>query len=285
MAEIRGYTEEDVDLLAAEFTRIVQDAIVRVCEGVANNLTVATVAAAPPKFHLPGKHNQKDHARGGKIHVHTLPDGWSQVSLDEAAATYAKNHPHVARYAPEEIDARLAGSTVYAFGEHRLYVDNAGHYTQDQMDDAFSTVEDLTGTFTSRGGPAMFHVGDVYLEGAHPSVMGLSRVSQHNDIRIRGSVLDGTHPSLANPDVMPAGRDPNVSGFRYTATHEYGHGMQPRLGDAKLEATHAAFKASLNPYGQKTPQEGFAEAFTEWTLSDGLTSNDAAIGYANAYGW
>lgn len=64
MVEIRGYTEDDVDLLTAEFTKVVQEALVRVCTSVANNLTVATVASAQ-KFHMPGHHDQHSHGRKG----------------------------------------------------------------------------------------------------------------------------------------------------------------------------------------------------------------------------
>lgn len=46
MAEIRGYSEDDVDLLTDEFQRIVFDAIKRVCTSVANGLQPAVTAAS-----------------------------------------------------------------------------------------------------------------------------------------------------------------------------------------------------------------------------------------------
>lgn len=65
MATIEGYSEEAVDVLEAEFAKVIQSSIVNVLARTANALQPAIVAdaAGPIVFHLPGKHDQATHGR------------------------------------------------------------------------------------------------------------------------------------------------------------------------------------------------------------------------------
>lgn len=71
----------------------------------------------------------------------------------------------------------------------------------------------------------------------------------------------------------------------YTLVHEYGHASDTDLGGFGEMLEWMSLGAGLSVYGQTGPAEGYAEAFAEWILTQGRTSNPAARGYAEAHHW
>jgi hypothetical protein len=81
---------------------------------------------------------------------------------------------------------------------------------------------------------------------------------------------------------MPAAA--GVDRVRYLLTHEWGHITD--TGPAK--GSRARFRqhtADLSQYGRRSVLEARAEAFAEWELTKGATTNPAARAYAAAEGW
>lgn len=88
-------------------------------------------------------------------------------------------------------------------------------------------------------------------------------------------------PPMFPKPFMPAAVDtPDVD---YTITHEYGH-ARGYIGGRSVDFWQQ-HKAGLSPYGRENADEGYAEAFAEWHVSEGRTDNAAARAYAEEYGW
>jgi hypothetical protein len=91
--------------------------------------------------------------------------------------------------------------------------------------------------------------------------------------------------------LMPSAHTGNTKNMDYLMTHEYGHQVdfsRHVTGDTHTATalwSDPAFKNSLSTYGQKSPVEGYAEAFAEWNYSRGRTTNPAAIALARQEGW
>lgn len=90
---------------------------------------------------------------------------------------------------------------------------------------------------------------------------------------------------------MPVSKD--VPSALYVLAHEWGHAF-PNKEDARNTHTHrhAVDAGGMSRYGthggvdaEGHAAEGYAEAFAEWSLSNGKTTNPAAIEYARAFGW
>ena len=76
-----------------------------------------------------------------------------------------------------------------------------------------------------------------------------------------------------------------TQGWAYTLVHEYGHASDPVMGQPIEFILWAGTSKSLSQYGQTDPAEAYAEAFAEWILSKGHTTNVAARQYARMLGW
>lgn len=95
-------------------------------------------------------------------------------------------------------------------------------------------------------------------------------------------------------NAMPVAR--RVPTWTYTIAHEYGHAFTSRADVDEGDGKHvrlAFFKewwlttlaGGMSSYGASDPIEGYAEAFAEWSLTRGSTSNRAALSYAHRYRW
>lgn len=99
--------------------------------------------------------------------------------------------------------------------------------------------------------------------------------------------------------------------WRYALVHEWGHAVDEqgrrasgttvanstddqfrvvqmeRTGRGRLWSGDDGFggRLDLSTYGRTNPDEGVAEAFAEWYLSGGKTTNEAARDYADYYEW
>lgn len=90
---------------------------------------------------------------------------------------------------------------------------------------------------------------------------------------------------------MPVSKD--VPSALYVLAHEWGHAF-PEKDDARNTHVHKdAVKAGgMTRYGKEGGEgpeghaaEGYAEAFAEWSLTDGKTTNEAAQEYARRFHW
>lgn len=85
---------------------------------------------------------------------------------------------------------------------------------------------------------------------------------------------------MPNAAVVPRGE--------YIITHEYGHVLDNDKhfdGHAEPLWTNEQVNKDLGVYGQHASAEGYAEAYAEWTTSNGETTNPAAQTYAKYEGW
>jgi hypothetical protein len=106
------------------------------------------------------------------------------------------------------------------------------------------------------------------------------------------------HATEHNQDVMPSAQ--GQSPVRYTLYHEWGHLTDPvslgTRGVGPLHIDHAESQRQMqmwrepgpsgrSGYGGKLPQEAYAEAWAEWHLTGGKTTNEWARRYADEFGW
>lgn len=84
----------------------------------------------------------------------------------------------------------------------------------------------------------------------------------------------------------------SVSSSQYVLAHEWGHSLSTKEEAYEHEVhNHAIEAGGLTRYGTSgadgvlAPAEGYAEAFAEWALTQGTTTNPAAIEYAKRFKW
>lgn len=134
------------------------------------------------------------------------------------------------------------------------------------------------------------------LIGRHPA--GPARISVEPDRKMvsqqgrpsYGMTVRG-EPSIRLSDELfslPPGGDPRTmptydqhSPLEYILAHEWGHALDRRRPDQQ----QALSAPDMSVKGQDSPSEAYAEAFAEWHLSRGRTTNRAARIYAKEYGW
>jgi hypothetical protein len=83
-----------------------------------------------------------------------------------------------------------------------------------------------------------------------------------------------------------------VASALYVLAHEWGHALSTKdeaddhhTHDHALESGGMTKYGSKDHNGKKVPREGYAEAFAEWALSEGKTTNPAALVYAEKFHW
>jgi hypothetical protein len=79
---------------------------------------------------------------------------------------------------------------------------------------------------------------------------------------------------------------------QYILAHEWGHSLSTKdEADEAHTHNHAIEAGGMTTYGTHdhngvlTPREGYAEAFAEWSLSRGKTTNPATLVYAERFKW
>lgn len=100
--------------------------------------------------------------------------------------------------------------------------------------------------------------------------------------------------AAAKGHFMPAGK--GADPVRYVLAHEYGHTIDEK-GSPGSVRTNTAVEQALRPngsptfnedmstYGKTTASESYAEAYAEWFMSDGQTTNPTVRKIAAAAGW
>jgi hypothetical protein len=144
---------------------------------------------------------------------------------------------------------------------------------------------------------------DTNLDPVRSGLEGYTTPSMPDRIQVNAAAMstDVTHQGSLEGWHMPVSTTVPIA--QYMITHEYGHlvefttqntpaSNQPPA--AVVSAWHAANRGAprgverggLSTYGAtNNAHEGFAEAWTEWTISGGQTDNAAAKGYASIFGW
>jgi hypothetical protein len=116
---------------------------------------------------------------------------------------------------------------------------------------------------------------------------------------VGGETTLGTGSMFINEDVVkrdkwPAGMpaSKNVDAALYVLAHEWGHSVStPDEAREKHVHNQAVIAGGMSRYGTygvtgvRNPAEGFAEAFAEWALTKGKTTNPATLEYAKHFGW
>jgi hypothetical protein len=115
---------------------------------------------------------------------------------------------------------------------------------------------------------------------------------------VGGETTQGTGDMRINESVLTRKAWPgmpvssSVTPSQYVLAHEWGHVIATPTEAKNKEVHRAAIDAGgLTGYGIRgvtgvlAPAEGYAEAFAEWSLTDGKTKNKAAIIYANRSRW
>jgi hypothetical protein len=119
----------------------------------------------------------------------------------------------------------------------------------------------------------------------HPETRTTIHVSREAANSV-GSHVRGERAGSTYRETMPD----HGSALPAIATHETGHVMQAHSSSeqqARIDAIYASSSRypGMSVYGSTAPWEFYAEAFAEWTLTGGRTSNPAAVMMADVMKW
>lgn len=247
----------------------------------------------------------KYHGKDGKFSSHSgggggdyRPGHWTESKVDREAKiaemeAHLKEHTSpMLRKAMEEsqgpnwehnaaielVDSSPAG-TVYRNGPHVVSF-NSPRVTEAQQKELLAEVDKLQQTAPIKGQIELkveprenfpFGVGgETYLGAGHIRISD----TVYRDYDNQGKKWSSWDPKGA----MPAAQ--SVKASTYVLHHEWGHAV-----DDKGSETHLNSYKGMSGYGQQNHREGFAEAFAEWSLTGGQTTNEATNSYADLAGW
>lgn len=191
----------------------------------------------------------------------------------------------------------LEGQTAYGRGDHMITVRDVSRADPQKLRDLMATADQLIHDAPPIHGPVRINVGRISQDIGSGRTLGYTTMGTHSivvneDIIRRGLPEHFTH--TADPDNsghwMPASA--SHSRVSYVLAHEWGHALEAadaaEVGSAtnwRLVNTRATYRSHLSGYGKSTVHEGYAEAFAEWWLTRGQTTNAAAQAYAREFGW
>lgn len=249
--------------------------------------------------HMPGKHDQSTHGHGG--HGGYESGKWTKSNGDEAqtklikdslleempasmqAAQAEKNGPQWLDKMAERLTLRGGPpSTMYRNGEHLIWfkTDKVDEKSQKQFLKDFD------------------HYQTKYPTG-HPMAITIEGKGEFGNM-VGGETTLNTGSMRLNEAVFESGRKWNsgmpsqasVPASKYVLAHEWGHSLSTKeQADNRTVHRKAIDSGELSRYGTAgvtgvlAPREGYAEAFAEWSLTNGKTTNAAAKAYADEFGW
>lgn len=205
----------------------------------------------------------------------------ANVPDEKRAAQEAEKGPGWIRQLAEQLVGGLEddGTVTYSNGPHQVLF--AGKLARERHAEFLGYVDRLQDNFPT---------------GRHMRI----RVAASSEFGqgVGGETTLGTGSMYINENVlerdtwggMPVSN--NVSSGLYVLAHEWGHSLST-VDEAREKHVHdhAIEAGGLTRYGRtgadgvRAPAEGYAEAFAEWALTDGNTTNPAALVYAERFKW
>jgi SPP1 gp7 family putative phage head morphogenesis protein len=229
---------------------------------------------------------------------------WDELSPDEA---FEKSLTPELRQLMENnrfVGAMLReareGQTAYARGDHMINVRDVSRADPAKIRELMQVTDQLIHDAPPIHGPVRINVGRIDEEIGSGKTLGYTSLGTH-DIVVNEDIVKRGLPEhfdvAADPNhaghFMPAaGSSSRVS---YVLAHEWGHALEPHgpedpvtgvtPGMIQLANLRREQRDALSGYGRSTAHEGYAEAFAEWWLTRGQTTNPAAQAYAREFGW
>ena len=242
--------------------------------------------------HQSGKHDQSTHgawAKGGAMRA-----GWSQRSNDEILAEFQARfrsmYPNDQEHA-DNMAEEFASWTAKYDGPNNTSITVELHRLGEQpdpetMDTVMWTVDRLQKQNPVQDLEVMFSFRPFRDEAQFVP-------AEAEGFVIRGEKKINLQPDLARDIGMSAVRDDghfmpaaaNVSKVEYYLTHEYGHVRDTRNRGQVNDDRYRLADLETSGYGATNEYEKYAEAYTEWSLTNGETTNITAQTYADKYFW
>ena len=164
-----------------------------------------------------------------------------------------------------------------------MNVENGTGWSKTVLTQMINTIADLHETFGGNSPPPFIKVQNEYGKGRVVSADMQNNTIIISDKASFTALIADTKTNTGTSEHMPSYNESNP--LTYFLNHEYGHINDVNSGDGSATKLWDAVKSELSPYGQTKPVEGYAEAFAEYTMTKGETTNVAAQTYATTLGW
>jgi hypothetical protein len=222
------------------------------------------------------------------------PGGWREVTYDEEIATMAADMYRGGLEANPDYDKEELKRLCLDFAREQLppsahpvtLVNGPGKiHSRDprvgpeELQRVADQVDDMHARFPAPGRMMIGVFGDDF-NMSHPDADGQT-VHGEAFIQVKARVW-GSNKTSAD-GFMPAQDDHDR--WEYVLAHEWGHAIDNASPLDQMLAQFDDHVHGLSAYGESSPREAYAEAFAEWYLTKGHTSNAAATFYANKFGW
>lgn len=223
------------------------------------------------------------------------PGRWRQVTLDEQIATLAKDmfdgalkvQPDYDRaelrklsveFAEEQIPAGVRDDLKVVNGKATI-ISRDPRIRMSEVETLAALVDDLQTRFPTKGRIVINVVPDNYPMGHDHA--DAQTVHGEAFIFIKGG---NWHKTKTSADGFMPAQDDNPR-WLYAMAHEWGHAVDDADGLEQMMAAFSDDSYALSAYGNASPREAYAEAFAEWYLTKGRTTNKAARYYAEKFEW
>jgi hypothetical protein len=223
------------------------------------------------------------------------PGAWRQVTLEEQVATLAKDmydgalevEPGYDKaelrklcmdFALEQIPAGVRGRIILRNGPATIQSSHP-NVGRTELEAVAEQVDDMASRFPVTGRMMIGIVEDGF--GMSDERADGQTVHGEAFIQLKGKVWR-EHKTAAD-GFMPA--QDHHERWQYTLAHEWGHAIDHADGLRQMMAAFSDDSPHLSAYGESSPREAYAEAFAEWYLTKGHTTNKAARFYAKEFGW
>jgi hypothetical protein len=186
------------------------------------------------------------------------------------------------------IQQELVNTSVYARGEHLIKIVDEGALDGTKVKRLFTVVDDLLTAAPPGGGdPLRLTVGTTEARALATTVIGQHDIIMDRKVLMPDKQIGPEYFSVQEGSThwMPVSHQ--VSLIDYVVAHEWGHAIAERVPEKIGQRRDMAYfqRRHLSGYGNKEYDEAYAEAFAEWFLTRGQTTNEAAQAYAREFGW
>jgi len=219
-----------------------------------------------------------------------VPGAWEPMDLDE----YRRElHAELSLDVPAEVVDDLFAeyewpAAVYRNGDHRVAIQDR-FLAMGRADQILAHLDELQTRVPIQKPIRMAVVDAHFIGGARGSALPLTGI-----LFVAEMAFDEWgEDRYGGGRVMPVASTGAIEQWRYGMTHEWGHLVDPQQvprtwrDDAARKAQDLMYEheAEMTPYGMGHRNEALAEAFAEWFLTQGRSTNGAAQAYAAAFGW